>query len=153
MSQLLPFIITVGAILATDLLQGMAIGMAIGMFFVIRANYHAAITLTQDGSNYEISLNKDVSFLNKALLRKFISHIPENSKVTIDASKAQFIDHDILETIEDFLATAPDDNISVAVIDVDGKEKIRNHPPIIVINRNPEASCQLKTDSTAQPSS
>jgi MFS superfamily sulfate permease-like transporter len=153
MSQLLPFIITVGAILATDLLQGMAIGMAIGMFFVIRANYHAAITLTQDDSNYEISLNKDVSFLNKALLRKFISRIPENSKVTIDASKAQFIDHDILETIEDFLATAPDDNISVAVIDVDGKEKIRNHPPIIVINRNPEASCQLKTDSTAQPSS
>ncbi|MGZ8143335.1 MAG: SulP family inorganic anion transporter [Methylosarcina sp.] len=151
MSQLLPFIITVGAILATDLLQGMAIGMAIGMFFVIRANYHAAITLTQDGSHYEISLNKDVSFLNKALLRKFISHINENSTVTIDASKAQFIDHDIIETINDFLATAPDDNISVTLIEIDGKEKIKNQPPIVVINRTPEASCQLKTDSTAQP--
>jgi MFS superfamily sulfate permease-like transporter len=130
----------------------MAIGMTIGMFFVIRANYHAAITLTQDGSHYEISLNKDVSFLNKALLRKFIAHIPENSQVTIDASKAQFIDQDILETIEDFLAMAPDDNISVKVIDIHGKEKIKNHPPIIIINRDPEASCQMKADSTARTS-
>ena len=50
MSQLLPFVITVLAILVTDLLKGMAIGMVIGLFFVIKANYHAAITLTQDGS-------------------------------------------------------------------------------------------------------
>ncbi|MGR9086367.1 MAG: SulP family inorganic anion transporter [Gammaproteobacteria bacterium] len=153
MSQLLPFIITVGSILATDLLQGMAIGMVIGMFFVIQANYHAAITLIQDGSHYEISLNKDVSFLNKALLRKFILHIQENSTVTIDASKAQFIDHDIVETIQDFLAAAPDDNITVTLIDLEGKEKIKKQPPIVVIDRNPEPSCQLKVDSSAaQPS-
>ena len=76
MSQFLPFVITVIAILVTDLLKGMAIGMVIGLFFVIKANYHAAITLTQDGTHYLLSLNKDVSFLNKALLRKFILSIP-----------------------------------------------------------------------------
>ena len=69
MSQFLPFVITVIAILVTDLLKGMAIGMVIGLFFVIKANYHAAITLIQDGSHYLLALNKDVSFLNKALLR------------------------------------------------------------------------------------
>jgi MFS superfamily sulfate permease-like transporter len=139
MSQFLPFVITVTAILVTDLLKGMAIGMVIGLFFVIKANYHAAITLTQDGSHYLLSLNKDVSFLNKALLRKFILKIPEQSTVTIDASKANFIDHDILETIESFLATAPDDNIIVETIDLHGKEKIRKHEAMVILNDRSEA--------------
>jgi MFS superfamily sulfate permease-like transporter len=133
-SQFLPFVVTVGAILATDLLMGMAIGMAVGMYYVIKANYHAAITMTQDDSHYVISLNKDVSFLNKALLRKFFLKIEENSTVLIDASKAQFIDHDILETIEDFLAAAPDDNIKVKVVDLYGKETIKKHEAMIVLN-------------------
>ena len=134
MSQFLPFAITVLAILVTDLLKGMVIGMFIGLFFVIKANYHAAITLIQDGSHYVLSFNKDVSFLNKALLRKFILRIEENSSVTIDASKARFIDHDIQETVEDFLATAPDDNITVEVIDLYGKEKIKKHEAVVVLN-------------------
>jgi MFS superfamily sulfate permease-like transporter len=69
MSQFMPFAITIAAILITDLLKGMAIGMVVGLFFVIKANYHAAITLTKDGSHYVLSFNKDVSFLNKALLK------------------------------------------------------------------------------------
>ncbi|UOA07694.1 SulP family inorganic anion transporter [Methylobacter sp. S3L5C] len=142
MSQFLPFVITVIAILATDLLKGMAIGMVIGLFFVIKTNYHAAITLTQDGAHYLLALNKDVSFLNKALLRKFILSIPEQSTVTIDASNTKFIDHDILETIEDFLATAPDDNILVKVIDLHGKEKIKKHEAVVILNGSAE-----KTDA------
>ncbi|MEY2666202.1 MAG: hypothetical protein RLZZ384_373 [Pseudomonadota bacterium] len=115
-SQFLPFIITISAILLTDLLEGMVIGMAVGIFFVIKGNYHAAITLSKQDSHYLLSLNKDVSFLNKAVLRKFILSIEENSFVTIDTTKALFIDHDILETIEDFLATASDDNIQIEFI-------------------------------------
>jgi MFS superfamily sulfate permease-like transporter len=134
MSQFFPFVITIGAILFTDLLVGIAIGLVFGLLFVMRANYHAAITLTQDGSHYVLAFNKDVSFLNKALLRKFILHIQENSTVVIDASKAKFIDHDILETIEDFLSTAPDDDISVEIIDLYGKEQInKDHQPLIVL--------------------
>jgi MFS superfamily sulfate permease-like transporter len=134
MSQFLPFFITVVAILVTDLLKGMAIGMVIGLFFVIKANYHAAITLTQVGSHYLLSLNKDVSFLNKALLRKFILSIPQQSTVTIVASKATFIDHDIMETIDAFLATAPDNNITVEVIDLHGKENIKKHEAMVILD-------------------
>jgi MFS superfamily sulfate permease-like transporter len=134
MSQFLPFVITVTAILLTDLLMGIAIGLAIGLAFVMRANYHAAITLTQNGAHYELVFHKDVSFLNKALLRKFILHIEDNSSVVINASKAQFIDHDILETVEDFIATAHDDNISVQIIDLYGKESINtDHKALIVL--------------------
>jgi hypothetical protein len=76
--------------------------------------------------------------LNKALLRKFILLINANSSVTIDASKAKFIDHDILETIEDFLASAPDDNISAEVIDLYGKEIIKKQEPVVVLNKRAE---------------
>jgi len=135
MSQFLPFCITVLAILVTDLLQGMAIGMVVGLFFVIKANYYAAITLFQDGSQFTLVFNKDVTFLNKALLRKFILSIQADSTVTIDASKAKFIDHDILETLEDFMSTAPDDNIQVAVIDLYGKETLPKHQSLVVLNQ------------------
>jgi MFS superfamily sulfate permease-like transporter len=150
MSQFLPFVITVIAILVTDLLKGMAIGMVIGLFFVIKANYHAAITLTQDGSHYLLSLNKDVSFLNKAILRKFILSIPERSTVTIDASKAQFIDHDILETIEDFLATAPDYNIKVKLIELYGKEKIQKQQAMLILNDRTERQSAVVVDFERQ---
>ncbi|NOT83635.1 MAG: SulP family inorganic anion transporter [Methylococcaceae bacterium] len=134
MSQFLPFVITIIAILMTDLLKGMLIGVVVGLFFVLKSNFNAAITLVQGGSNYHLVMNKDVSFLNKALLRKLILSIQANSTVTIDARKAQFIDHDILETLADFVATAPDDNIQVELIEVYGKAQSPKHDSLVVIN-------------------
>lgn len=114
-NQFLPFAITVVAILFTDLLEGIVIGMVVGIIFVLRANFHEAMTLTQHGSHYLLRLHKDVSFLNKALLRKHLMDIPEDSTLLIDGNKALFIDQDILETIADFLLAAPDSNINVEI--------------------------------------
>jgi len=114
-NQFLPFAITVAAILITDLLMGIAIGMAVGIFFVLRANFHEAITLTQHGSNYLLRLHKDVSFLNKALLRKYLASIPNDVELLIDGHKAVFIDHDILETLADFSLAAVDRGVSVEI--------------------------------------
>jgi MFS superfamily sulfate permease-like transporter len=119
-NQFAPFIVTVAAILATDLLTGMAIGMAVGLCFVLRANFHAAITLTRDGNNYLLRLQKDVSFLNKALLRDYLEQVEENGYLIVDGAKASFIDQDILETLQDFLRAAPDSNISVQIKNVRG---------------------------------
>ena len=114
-NQFLPFAITIAAILITDLLQGIAIGMAVGIFFVLRANFHEAMTLTQHGDHYLLRLHKDVSFLNKALLRKHLSAISNESELLIDGTKALFIDQDIMETLADFLLAAPDRGINVEV--------------------------------------
>ncbi len=114
-NQFAPFVITVAAILATDLLLGIAIGMACGFFFVLKANFHAAITLTQHGPHYLLRLHKDVSFLNKALLRKYLGEVPDDSELIIDGTKAQFIDLDILETIADFSLAAADRQIAIEI--------------------------------------
>jgi len=112
-NQFLPFTITIVAILITDLLQGILIGMVVGLFFVIRTNYKKAISMKQEGKIYTITLHKDVTFLNKALLRKLFSKIEEGSHLKIDGSKVEFVDHDIWETIDDFIVTASDKNITV----------------------------------------
>jgi hypothetical protein len=67
------------------------------------------------------STNNDGSFLNRVSLRQFILLIGQNSMVTIDEQKAQFIDHDILETLDDFIAAAPDSNITIEIIELYGK--------------------------------
>jgi MFS superfamily sulfate permease-like transporter len=112
-NQFLPFAITIAAILITDLLIGICIGLAVGIFFVLRGNFHEAIGLTQHGNNFLLRMHKDVSFLNKALLRKHLVNIPEHSYLLIDGNKALFIDQDILETIADFMLVAADRDITV----------------------------------------
>lgn len=119
-NQFAPFIVTILAILFTDMLRGIAIGMVAGVYFVLRANFHAAITLTQDGNHYLLRLQKDVSFLNKALLRGYLERIQENGYLIVDGSRAQFIDQDILETLRDFMNAARDDNITVELKHVPG---------------------------------
>ena len=119
-NQFAPFAVTIAAILLTDLLKGMAFGMAVGLFFVLRTNYHRAFTLTKDGRNYLLRLQKDVSFLNRASLRSYLQSIETNSSLMIDGTRATFIDQDILETLEDFIKSAEEADIKVETKNVLG---------------------------------
>lgn len=112
-SQFIPFIVTVLAILFTDLLVGIGIGMAFGLFFVIKTNFQKAVRFTEFNGNYLVQLQKDVSFLNKAPLMKELSKIPNGCQVVINAEKARFIDHDIQEVLNDFILTSFEKNIEV----------------------------------------
>lgn len=115
MDQFAPFIITILAILLTDLLIGILIGLVVGLLFVIKTNFHQAYIVTQDDKNFLIILTKDVSFLNKASLRRKLENIPPESYVIIDGTRSKFIDNDITETIEDFQETAKFRNITVEI--------------------------------------
>lgn len=119
-AQFIPFMATVAAILITDLLEGMAIGMAVGLFFVLRANYHAAFSLTKEGSNYLLRLQKDVSFINKAPLRAHLDEIEPESHLIIDGTRSRFIDYDIKETLDDFMQAAKDKKIAVEMKNMPG---------------------------------
>jgi MFS superfamily sulfate permease-like transporter len=111
--QFLPFVITIAAILATDLLKGVIIGIGVGLFFVIRSNFRSSVFVVSDANKYLFRLRKDVSFLNKPIIKNRLEKVPSGSYVLIDASRADFIDKDIIETIEDFLIHAPLKDITV----------------------------------------
>ncbi|WP_297337399.1 SulP family inorganic anion transporter [Algoriphagus sp.] len=114
-NQFIPFLVTVVAILFTDLLTGIGIGIVVGVFFVIKTNYQKSVLVTELNGRYLVKLQKDVSFLNKAPLMRQLRQIPNGSAVILNASKAKFIDHDIHELLNDFIATSSDRDISVEV--------------------------------------
>jgi len=111
--QFIPFVITILAILLTDLLKGVLVGIGVGLFFVIRSNFRSAVFVVNDNANYLFRLRKDVSFLNKPIVKYKLEEVPEGSFVMIDAGRADFIDRDVIEVIEDFITAAPTKNIRV----------------------------------------
>jgi MFS superfamily sulfate permease-like transporter len=112
-TQLLPFVITILAILFTDLLIGILIGCVTGLFFVMRSNFRSAVFVVNDNNNYLFRLRKDVSFLNKPIIRRRLEQVPEDCNVLIDATRADFIDLDVIEVIDDFMKHAHLKNIKV----------------------------------------
>jgi MFS superfamily sulfate permease-like transporter len=123
--QFIPFVITIFAILFSDLLIGIGIGIAVGLMFVLKTNFHKALFSVNDKKNYLIRLNKDVSFLNKAVLRQTFTEIPDGSFVIIDGSRSAFIDQDILETINDFRESA-----ETRQIEIELKQSIGSSNPL-----------------------
>ncbi|MEO6636623.1 MAG: SulP family inorganic anion transporter [Ginsengibacter sp.] len=113
--QFLPFVITVTAILFSDLLSGILIGIAAGLFFSFRSNFKASVFVVHDSNKYLFRLRKDVSFLNKPILKKKLEAVPSDSVVIIDALRADYIDRDVIEVINDFLKHAHLKNIKVEV--------------------------------------
>jgi MFS superfamily sulfate permease-like transporter len=66
-----------------------------------------------DANRYLFRFRKDVSFLNKPIIKNKLEEVPENAQVLIDASRADFIDRDVIEVIEDFMLHAHLKNIKV----------------------------------------
>ena len=111
--QFLPFIVTVLGVVFLDLLKGVLLGVAFGVFFVIRKGQHEAITVVNDGSNYLFQFTKDATFVNKYEFRRKLREVPDNSHLLVDGKRALFIDQDIQETLEDFRKLAPYKNIEI----------------------------------------
>ncbi|HRW76596.1 MAG TPA: SulP family inorganic anion transporter [Saprospiraceae bacterium] len=114
-AHFIPYVVTILAILFTDLLTGVLIGLVVGAFFIVRSNFHSAISVFQDGNNYLLRVRKDLSFVHKWELKRQLSMIPENSFLLIDLSKVTFVDLDNAEIINDFLIVAIENNITVKI--------------------------------------
>jgi MFS superfamily sulfate permease-like transporter len=146
--QFLPFVITIGAILFTDLLIGVMIGIGVGLLFIVRSNFKTSVFIVHDHNKYLIRLRKDVSFLNKPIIKNKLEEIPEDASVLIDASRADFIDRDIVEVIEDFAIHAPLKNIKVEIKRSEFKEQ--GFSKIILEDKNDKADVIRKHETTLE---
>ncbi|TGE29281.1 SulP family inorganic anion transporter [Hymenobacter metallicola] len=115
--QFLPFFITVVAILFTDLLKGVAVGLAVGIFYILKANLESAYFFHSEPTNEpgvtHIKLSEHVSFLNKASLVTTFERLTPGTKVILDGTDSEVIDYDVLEAIENFRLTASERNIEL----------------------------------------
>lgn len=122
--QFIPFIVTVTAIMFTDLLVGVSIGLVVSMFNILMSSYRTPLILEHQEKGdgfYKLILSQQVSFLNKGGILQALNGIPANSTIIIDASKTISMDYDIVELIRDFSETAKFKGIIVELIDL--KEK------------------------------
>ena len=118
--QFIPFIATIVAVVALDLLKGVALGLAISIIFLLLGNmkraYYFSREELENADEITLDLAEEVSFLNKAAIKKTLKNIKPNSKVIINAKKTSYISDDIIELIEDFAnIRAKEDEIQVAL--------------------------------------
>jgi MFS superfamily sulfate permease-like transporter len=117
LDQFIPFVVTIVAILFTDLLKGIGIGMAVGVFYILRANYKTPYFFHKEehprGQKIRLVLSEHVSFLNKASILLTLKHLPNDSIVEIDGTGSQYIDYDVVEILHDFKESARKRGIEV----------------------------------------
>ncbi len=129
--QFVPFIVTVVAVVFTDLLKGVGVGLVVSVFYILRANLKLAYFFKKQehhtGETITMKLAQEVSFLNKAAIKRTLGDLPKDSHIVIDASESFYIDYDVLQLIKDFLTIgSKDKNIKVDLIGFKDEYKIAN---------------------------
>ena len=129
--QFIPFIVTVVAILFTDLLIGVGIGVAYSAYFIFKNTYKAGFTLQiiKEGHSlhYFFRLAINVSFINKKKLKDELEKIPDYSIANIDGTHSVYIDYDVIEVINEFKTKAHHKHIELHLHGIPDVETIGAH--------------------------
>ncbi|CAL1521078.1 SulP family inorganic anion transporter [Chitinophaga sp. MM2321] len=151
--QWVPFVATVAAIVFTDLLIGIALGMAVSVLAILRGNMKSSYYFRKEkyntGDSIRLELAQEVSFLNKASILLTLDHIPSNVTLIIDARKTAYIDFDVLQTIREFKdIKAPQKNINVVLTGFKEVYKIQNNADLSVEEQGRLTTSHTHTIST-----
>lgn len=119
--QFIPFAATVTAIVFTDLLIGIVIGLIVAIGFILNSNMrrpvHRLVERHLGGDVVHIELANQVSVLNRAALAKALNDVSRNGRVLLDARSTDYIDPDVLDLIRDFKdQTGPAHGVEVSLV-------------------------------------
>ncbi|GGD99962.1 hypothetical protein GCM10011529_02670 [Polymorphobacter glacialis] len=112
-TQFIPFVVTVVAILFTDLLIGIMIGLGVGMGFVIWRSLADVITYVDTGDNVMVRARRNLYFIHKVQLKAALGRVPDGHTVLIDLSATNYVDLDNIDIINAFVKSAPYRNLTV----------------------------------------
>ena len=119
LDQLVPFLVTIAAVLATDLLKGVIIGVIVGVIVSMRKSAKVSVKrIDQPDGSITLQLRRDGSFLIKPALVTAFDNIPSGSRVTFDG-KGEPIDQDVREAIAGFVDDARNRDIHLTLVGID----------------------------------
>ncbi len=123
--QFVPFIVTVVGIIFTDLLVGIGLGLLVGIVVILIKSYQNSHFLHMEGEDVDdgkvkMTLAEEVTFFNKGAILKELDRLPEDSFLELDVTNTKYLDHDVIEILDDFILKAEERNITVKVISKDG---------------------------------
>jgi carbonic anhydrase len=129
--QFIPFIVTVIAILFSDLLIGVGIGVIYSAYFIFKNTYKAGYTLETrsegHSGHYYFRLALNVSFINKKKLKDELEKVPDYSTVEIDGAHSVYIDYDVIEVINEFKTKAHHKHVQLRLKGIPDVETIIAH--------------------------
>jgi carbonic anhydrase len=99
--QFIPFIVTILAVLLTDLLKGIGIGILVAIFYILKRNFQNHFTIEEAPEEFKIILSEEVTFLNKGGIFAALNG-NKQKHIVIDASRTKSIDNDVLESLKEF---------------------------------------------------
>jgi MFS superfamily sulfate permease-like transporter len=119
--QFIPFTVTVVGIVFTDLLVGIALGLAVGIVIILIKSFQNSHFLhiedKSDGKNrIKMTLAEQVTFFNKGAVLNELDSLPENTYLELDVRKTIYLDNDIIEILEDFAVKAKERHIDIKII-------------------------------------
>ncbi len=117
--QLVPFFVTIVAILLSDLLIGVVVGMVFGVGFILNSNLRRPLRQLVEkhvsGNILRIELAEQVSFLNRPVIERALRGAAPGTQILLDASNSDYIDPDILAMIRDFVKKSSIHNVTVSL--------------------------------------
>ncbi|KHL24971.1 membrane protein [Croceibacterium mercuriale] len=114
-TQFVPFVVTITAILFTDLLIGIVIGLVVGFVFVIARNFRSAITFVCDDGDCLVRARRNLYFIHKYELQTKLGQVPDGVNLLIDLSSTSYVDLDNVDIINAFIKGADYRRINVTV--------------------------------------
>ncbi|WP_233899135.1 SulP family inorganic anion transporter [Tenacibaculum piscium] len=136
--QLIIFLVTLLTTITTNLITGILAGIFItfiihiiikknSMFF-IRNLLKPNVLMFKEEDKYYVSVKNFSSFLNFTKLKMKLDQIPESEEAIIDFSLCDFIDHSVMENLNNYAETFKRKGGHFEVIGLDGYKTRSNHP-------------------------
>lgn len=111
----IPFVITVGGILWTDLLIGVCAGLLVAAFFALYDNFKPFLAEAQAGNHFYFRFERNLSFLHRYELKQILRNIPNETQLTLDFSNITMVDEEIIHLFNHFIHTAPSRSIQISI--------------------------------------
>ncbi|MBT8305486.1 MAG: SulP family inorganic anion transporter [Maribacter sp.] len=138
--QLIIFLVTLFTTLFTNLITGISAGIlatflihaiintGVGFFLSHIAKPNVLLFKEKDGGNYYVSVKYFCTFINFYKLKSKLDVVPENEDVVLDFSLCNFVDHTVMEGLENYTETFTKKGGSIEIIGLDKHETDSHHP-------------------------
>lgn len=138
--QIIIFFATLLTTLFTNLITGISVGILVT--YIIHSIMNKSISLflshiakpsvllykEKDGGNYYVSVKYFCNFLNFYKLKNKLDVVPEYEDVILDFSLCNFVDHTVMEGLENYTETFSKKGGSIEIIGLDKHETDSRHP-------------------------
>ncbi len=154
--QLIIFLITLLTTLFTSLITGILAGIfsTFIIHVIINKNillfvkniFKPNVLMFKEDEKYYVSVKNFSSFLNYTKLKSKLDQIPENKDAILDFSLCEFVDHSVMENLNDYIETFKRKGGHFEVIGLDSHNASSEHP--FAIRKNSFSNTPLEKDNT-----